>query len=123
MTIRGKGNKQRIVPIHRKVRVYLKKRMKNGFLFINEKTGKPFYDAKKALKRAAEKAGVDGVYMHLLRHAFGTHSIMSGISPRALQMMLGHSSITTTEIYSRLANDFLSEEMKKFGTGPSGRKK
>jgi len=115
MVIRGKGNKQRVVPIYRKLRCYLRKRLPSGLLFPNPKTGKAYDDVKKALNRAAKVAGVGDVHLHLLRHAFGTHSIMSGISPRALQLMLGHSSMATTEIYSKLANDFLGAEMQKFG--------
>lgn len=123
IVIRGKGNKQRIVPIHRKLKTFLRKRITSGFLFLNKETGKPFDDVKKALSRAAQAIGVEGMHLHLLRHAFGTHSIMSGISPRALQLMLGHSSMATTEIYSRLANDFLGIEMEKFGGGALKSKK
>lgn len=113
MVIRGKGNKQRVVPIYRKLRCYLRRRLTSGLLFPNPKTGKAYDHVKKALDRAAGSAGVESVHLHMLRHAFGTHSIMSGISPRALQLMLGHSSMATTEIYSKLANKFLCGEINK----------
>lgn len=117
MVVRGKGNKQRVVPIHRKLKVYLRKRTEGDLLFPNPQTGQAYDHVKKALARASDAASVKNVHLHLLRHAFGTHSIMSGISIRALQLMLGHSSVTTTEIYSRLANEFLGAEMEKFGGG------
>lgn len=116
MLITGKGDKERIVPIHDKSRVYLRKHCKPGYLFINPKTHLPWVDFKKALRRAADKAKIgQHVYMHLLRHGFGVHSIQSGINPRSLQMMLGHADLKTTERYTTLAAQHLQEEMKRFG--------
>lgn len=104
LLVTGKGNKERIVPMHRKLCVYLRKRPKSGFLFTNP------------LRRAADKAGLDQhVYMHLLRHGFGTHGIQSGINLRTMQLLMGHSSSQMTERYTTLAAQFLTEEMRKFG--------
>lgn len=116
MIPKGKGDKERIVPIHRKIRFYVRKYAKSGYLFINPKTKKPYVEISKALKRAAVKAGISNrMYLHLLRHCFGTHSIESGINPRALQLLLGHASLKTTEIYSTLAAQTLTNEIDKFG--------
>jgi integrase/recombinase XerD len=96
----------------------LRKRYKKGLLFVNPKTEKEYVDLRKPLKRAAEKAGIDQhVYMHLLRHSFGTHSIQSGIGLRTLQMLMGHSSSQVTEIYTTLAGQYLGQEIEKFGRG------
>lgn len=123
MIVRGKGDKERIVPIHRKIRLYVRRYAKSGYLFINPKTKKPYVDISKNIKRAAIKAGLSQrVYLHLLRHCFGTHGIESGINPRAMQMLLGHSSMKTTEIYTTLAAGTLTSEMAKFGgKGPEKR--
>ena len=116
MLITGKGSKERIVPIHPRLRVYLRRANKEGYLFLNPKTGRPWQDFKKALQRASDKAGISQhVYMHLLRHGFGTHSIQSGINLRSLQILMGHSSSQVTERYTTLAAQFLTEELLKFG--------
>jgi len=78
----------------------------------------PWQDFKKALQRASDKAGISQhVYMHLLRHGFGTHSIQSGINLRSLQILMGHSSSQVTEIYTTLAGQYLGQEIEKFGRG------
>lgn len=116
MVVRGKGNKERIVPMFRKLRVHLRRRYQKGYLFTNPATGRPYVDMKRALDRAAKKSGIEQhVYLHLLRHGFGTHSIMSGIGLRSVQMIMGHSSAQVTEIYTTLAGQFLSHELDKFG--------
>jgi len=123
MIVRGKGDKERIVPIHRKIKYYIRKFAKSGYLFVNPKTKNPYVDISKNIKRAAIKAGLSQrVYLHLLRHCFGTHGIESGINPRAMQLLLGHSSMKTTEIYTTLAAGTLTSEMAKFGgKGPEKR--
>lgn len=118
MIVRGKGNKERIVPIHRKLRVFIRKAMRPGYLWISPRTGRPYVSLDKALKRAADRAKLSQrIYLHLLRHCFGTHGIESGINPRAMQLLLGHSSMKTTEIYTTLAAQTLTSEMNKFGGG------
>lgn len=104
MIVRGKGGKQRIIPLNRKIRVYLRHL--------------PFYaphDLRYILETAMKRTGVERhFYPHLFRHAFGTHMTQKGVSLRALQDILGHSSSQITEIYTRLAADALSKEMDKF---------
>jgi integrase len=118
MLVTGKGGKEGIVPIYRKMKVFLRKRFKKGYMFLNPKTEAPYVDFRRALKRAVDRAGVgQHVYLHLLRHSFGTHSIQSGINFRSLQIMMRHSTGQMTEKYTTLAGAFLNEEMDKFGGG------
>jgi site-specific recombinase XerD len=116
--VRGKGDKERIVPITtRRLRQSLEDALqtnRTGHLCINPHTGKPWYSIRKALLRAAEKAGIDKrVYHHLLRHNFGTHAVASGMNLRTVQEIMGHSTIKTTEIYTHMA-PFLQTESEKF---------
>ena len=117
MLVKGKGGKERIVPIFRKLSIYLRRRVpKGGWLFPNPETGKPYTDLRKPIKRSTDKAGMGHIWIHLLRHAFGTHSIQSGIDLRSLQLIMGHSTSQVTERYTHLAG-FLNDAMDKFGGG------
>ncbi len=115
----GKGNKERILPIITE-RLYIelrdaKKAAGKGFLYTNKATGKPYVNIRIALRNAAERAGVDKrIYHHLLRHDHGTHTAMAGVDPRAVQKMMGHSNLSTTELYTHLAGEFLKSEGQKF---------
>lgn len=119
----GKGNKERLVPIGSQavkfVNLYLEnyrnkidpKKDHNDTLFLS-KRGKAlsrtmlFY----IIKDTAKKAGIEkNVYPHSFRHSFATHLIEGGADLRAVQEMLGHESITTTEIYTHLDKNFLRE--------------
>jgi len=116
MIIKGKGDKQRIVPIHHKLKIYLKKKPRKGFMWLNPNTGRPYTDLKRPLERAAGKSGISQhIYLHLLRHGFGTHAIQSGVNLRSLQILMGHSSTQVTEIYTTLAATFLTEEVNRIG--------
>ncbi len=115
----GKGNKERIIEITTD-RLYnaLKdacKKVNSGWLFINPKTGKPYYSIRKALIRAAKEAGIeDRVYTHLLRHTHGTHAMLAGMDSRAIQGQLGHSDIKTTEMYTHLVPELRRRQANKF---------
>lgn len=104
LVVTGKGNKQRVVPINRKLRPYLRGRL-------------PFeapHDLRAAAEWAAKRAGIEQhIHPHLMRHAFGIHMIQSGVSLRAVQEMMGHSSSAVTELYTRLAAEWLVEEMRR----------
>lgn len=103
LLVTGKGNKQRVVPIHRKLAPYLRHL--------------PFtiaIDTRAQSLWACRRAGLKiRIHPHLMRHAFGVHMIQRGVSLRAVQEMMGHSSSQVTEIYTRLAADWLTEEMRK----------
>jgi len=118
--IKRKGGREKIIPITTE-RLFLRlqesmtDKLPGDYLSVNPKTGKPWYSIRKALIRAAKTAGVTGrVYHHLLRHSFGTHALDAGIDMRAIQGILGHSKITTTEIYAQIRGSYLKKEGKKF---------
>lgn len=124
----GKGNKERLIPIGKdalkyiriykeEIRVHMKiQRGKEDFLFLN-KHGNPlsrimvFY----IIKDAAQKAGINKkISPHTFRHSFATHLVEGGADLRAVQQMLGHESITTTEIYTHLDRDYLRSTLQQF---------
>lgn len=124
----GKGNKERLVPIGRSavkyIRIYkdeirVHQPVQQGFadtLFLN-KRGQAlsrvmiFYIIKDLAKKAAITKNISP---HTLRHSFATHMVEGGADLRAVQEMLGHESITTTEIYTHLDRDYLRATLQQF---------
>ncbi len=128
ISVTGKGNKQRFVPIgettQKYINIYTKEirnhlDIKKGFedtLFLNRR-GKQLTRAMifTIIKRLVEKAGIHKqVSPHTFRHSFATHLLENGADLRAIQLMLGHESITTTEIYMHIDRSHLSEVMNNF---------
>lgn len=124
----GKGNKERLVPIGKDalkfVKIYLEEvrvhvPVKTGFeshVFLN-RNGKKITRVMIFLiiKGLAQKIGLNKVISpHTFRHSFATHLIEGGADLRAVQEMLGHESITTTEIYTHLDRDYLKQVVKEF---------
>ncbi|MEX0929464.1 MAG: site-specific tyrosine recombinase XerD [Balneolales bacterium] len=125
----GKGSKERLVPIGRTATVALQdyiairarfvrdpEKSKNT-VFLNIKLGSPFSRMSiwKMVKKAAHRAGIEKkVNPHTLRHSFATHLLEGGADLRAVQEMLGHVSILTTEIYTHVNRSFLHEVHKSF---------
>ena len=112
----GKGSKQRRIPIGRSavswlVRYESARRAllagrESPRLFVGY-LGRPIsrQNAWTLLKRAAEKAGVEGVSPHVLRHSFATHLLEHGADTRSVQAMLGHSDLATTQIYTHVTSE------------------
>jgi integrase/recombinase XerD len=122
LRVRGKGSKQRLVPVGepalRAVGLYLVggrarliKRRPSGAIFLNRLGGRLSRVAVwQILKRWASAAGLsDLVTPHTLRHTYATHLLEGGADLRAVQELLGHADISTTEIYTHIDRAFLTE--------------
>lgn len=124
----GKGNKERMVPVGqvaaKQVKQYiehirLKQVVKKGdeeILFLNRRGGRlSRVMIFLIIKDLATKAGIKkNISPHTIRHSFATHLVEGGADLRAVQEMLGHESITTTEIYTHLDREFLRETLVQF---------
>lgn len=127
IVIKGKGNKERIVPIStvaiHEIMLYLEDRKhldikpgEENILFLNRRGRRLtrvmiFY----IIKQLAELAGIrKEISPHTLRHSFATHLLEGGANLRAIQQMLGHESISTTEIYIHIDRTRLREEILTF---------
>ncbi|MCZ8355723.1 MAG: site-specific tyrosine recombinase XerD [Cyclobacteriaceae bacterium] len=124
----GKGNKERLVPIGKEaskyVRIYIEQ-IRNGMpiqkgfenhVFLNRR-GKKLTRVMifTIIKNLAAKAGIKkNISPHTFRHSFATHLVEGGADLRAVQEMLGHESITTTEIYTHLDRDYLRSVVQEF---------
>jgi integrase/recombinase XerD len=127
----GKGNKERLVPVGRDAMKYLKsyideirgrlshKPAQKGFepyVFLN-RNGRKLTRVMvfTIIKNLAKKIGLKKtISPHTFRHSFATHLIEGGADLRAVQEMLGHESITTTEIYTHLDRDYLRQVIQEF---------
>jgi integrase/recombinase XerD len=127
----GKGDKERLIPIGsdaiKHLQIYLqeirtKQQEKKGnedIAFLNKRGSKlsrimVFY----IIKEMAAKADIKkNISPHTFRHSFATHLVEGGADLRAVQEMLGHESITTTEIYTHLDRNFLRDTLNRFHPG------
>ena len=125
--IRGKGGKERIIPVGSHALRALERYARDSrpefladsptpYIFLNYRGGRlsriSFW---KILKKYAAMAGLPAdVTPHTLRHSFATHLVEGGADLRAVQELLGHSSIATTQIYTRLDVDYLLEVHRTF---------
>lgn len=125
--IMGKGSKERIVPLGdyaikyieiylREYREKLTKRELNDYLFLNnhgkKMTRQGFF---KILKQLAKEKGIKTDFSpHTLRHSFATHLLNGGADLRSIQEMLGHESISTTQIYTHVSKEKLKENYDNF---------
>ncbi|HOD70625.1 MAG TPA: tyrosine-type recombinase/integrase [Deltaproteobacteria bacterium] len=112
ITVTGKGNKERTVPLTRTaqeaVREQIKRLEKKGYkgelLFPSRKTGDALTDIRKPIKTAMRKAGITRrITPHMFRHSFATHLLEAGTDLRTIQELLGHKQISTTQIYTHVA--------------------
>jgi len=122
----GKGNKERITPIGNKAMAALKEyfsharykieRAREEYVFLNrfgrKLSRQGFY---KIMQSHAKRAGLKkNLYPHIFRHSFATHMLERGADIRTVQELLGHSSISTTEIYTTVTKKHLKEIYFKY---------
>jgi integrase/recombinase XerD len=121
----GKGGRDRVVPVGRYARealdAYLirarptlaaaaRRASASPAVFLNARGGRlTRQGAWGVLKAAADRAGLDGVSPHTLRHSYATHLLDGGADVRVVQELLGHASVTTTQIYTMVTVDKLRE--------------
>lgn len=128
LSVIGKGNKQRLVPLGESAKKYMQIYIRNvrrrspirkdsaDIVFLNQGGGKlsrvmVFY----IIKELAKNIGLaKTISPHTFRHSFATHLVEGGADLRAVQEMLGHESITTTEIYTHLDREYLRDEILRF---------
>jgi integrase/recombinase XerD len=123
----GKGRKERLVPIgrralgavalyNREVRAHLEKGKGRGILFLNAR-GTPLsrVGAWGIIKNLAKTAGITRrVTPHTLRHTFATHLLEGGADLRAVQEMLGHADLSTTQLYTKVDREYLRSVHRQF---------
>lgn len=118
--LQGKGSKQRIVPLGSKVLINLEsylqlrnkdRKNKNNKLFISKSNKNLDRTAVfRIIKSTGVKAGINKeLYPHILRHSAATHMLEGGCDLRTVQEFLGHSSVSTTQIYTKVTKAFLEE--------------
>lgn len=124
----GKGNKERYVPIgstaQKMVKLYVEgaratlkiRKGEEDYVFLNRRGSHLTREMVFMLvKKWAKEAGVEkSISPHTFRHSFATHLVEGGADLRAVQQMLGHESITTTEIYTHLDSDYIRSNIAQF---------
>lgn len=128
LVVFGKGSKERVVPISGMASQWLERYMRDGrpelsmksragrladasALFLNARGGRLTRQGLYGIvKQAARAVGIEGVHPHTLRHSFATHLLEGGADLRAIQEMLGHSDISTTQIYTHVDVSHIREE-------------
>ncbi len=128
----GKGNKERLVPTGKRMMKHLQQFVHHyrnnhivqkgheDYLFLNRR-GKKLTRVMifHIIKKTVAHSGINKkISPHTLRHSFATHLIENGADLRAVQEMLGHESITTTEIYTHLDKNYIRETLRKFHPRP-----
>ncbi|MDC3317650.1 site-specific tyrosine recombinase XerD [bacterium] len=124
--ILGKGNKERLLPMgdlaieylskyEKEARPFLiKKGQTDGYFLSNRGSNMSRQNFFYMIKSYAQKAGIDkSLSPHSLRHAFATHLVQQGADLRSVQLMLGHSDISTTQIYTHIQNVQLKSQHSK----------
>lgn len=135
LRILGKGSKERIIPIHDLALKLISKYWKNEIFNHNKKVNNKNIKFNRNLlflnvqgkkltrqglwyiiKNISKKLGLDinNVSPHILRHTFATHLLYNGVPLRHLQELLGHSNISTTQIYTHLSDQYIESEYSKF---------
>jgi integrase/recombinase XerD len=126
LVCRGKGGKERVVPLGRSAAAWTRKYMEEVRPQLQKKTTEALFLTRlggrftrqgfwKMLGEYARKAGLSSkISPHVLRHSFATHLLERGADLRSVQLMLGHSQITTTQIYTHVTRERLRQVYEKF---------
>lgn len=128
ISVIGKGDKQRLVPIghsaQKLITLYIEgyrsqlsiQKKSENIVFLNRRGGKLSREMIFLMvKKTAEEAGIHKTLSpHTFRHSFATHLLEGGADLRSIQAMLGHKSITTTEIYTHINRQFLEDTLRSF---------
>jgi integrase/recombinase XerD len=125
--VHGKGNKERIVPFGVRAKKALEDwlSLRNRLLILNGKRSSYVFLSKslrkltrdavfRMLKKRALKAGIKNISPHTLRHSCATHMIENGADLRAVQEMLGHASLSTTEIYTHVTSKLIRKIFEEY---------
>ncbi len=125
LRVLGKGSKERIVPVNiramEKVKSYINrqrpkilKKRQSPYLFVTNR-GKPMTRQRlwQTIKKCGRELGID-ISPHTMRHSFATHLLEGGADLRSLQKMLGHSDISTTQIYTKVTTDRMKQVYSKY---------
>ena len=121
----GKGDKERVVPVGESAERWLRDWLdrgrpelakgRHGRVFVNQRgSGMTRQGFWKILRGYGTAAGIQGLSPHVLRHSFATHLLEHGADLRAVQMMLGHSDISTTQIYTHIHQQRLKSLYERF---------
>ncbi len=127
LLVKGKGGKERLVPVHQTAlkrlqsylegsRLALMAGARHEIVFVNNKGGRlSRMGVWKLLRKYALKAGLTAqISPHTLRHTFATHLLEGGADLRSLQLMLGHSDISTTQVYTHVSQGHLTQVHSKY---------
>jgi integrase/recombinase XerD len=124
--VKGKGNKERLVPVHEEAIRVLRNYLRDVRPLFLTKNDKHIFVSRRGsgltrvmifliIKKVAAEAGIQKtISPHTFRHAFASHLVQNGADLRVVQELLGHESITTTEIYTHLDKRFVFESLRKY---------
>jgi integrase/recombinase XerD len=125
LSCRGKGSKQRFIPIGKSALSWLEKYVRVRAALAGNRPVKAFFvrssgahmtrqDFWGVLRHYTNKLGLDNVSPHTLRHSFATHLMQHGADSRSVQALLGHSDLATTQIYTHLSKEHLRQTYDDF---------